>query len=192
LFGRTIPLSVDRSEYLSFVACSFPLLLTWNRIWRSNDEAQMASEIWLCMFIPRIFQRLQYTVSRDPLKQNQGTLKEYINCWAWKKCIVRCWAIFWWKSADWRWITWTYHSVGRNRADVFSLLHYHHWYGSYWTDSYKRFFLHVEISLMWKTTIFDAFQVRVWLIIPFPLQRMKMGSFTLRFDWSVWQTGVLT
>lgn len=45
---------------------------------------QMASEMWLCMFILWIFQRLHFIVSRDPLKQNQGTLKEYINCWAWE------------------------------------------------------------------------------------------------------------
>lgn len=46
---------------------------------------------------------------------------------------------------------------------------------------------------MWKTTIFDAFHVKAWIIILFPLQRKKMGRFLSQL-WliCVWRTDVLT
>lgn len=71
---------------------------------------------------------------------------------------------------------------------------HHHWYGLYWADSSKRFFLHVENKFPYvENNHFNAFQVRAWLIILFPLQRRKMGSFLPQL-WliRVWRTDVLT
>ncbi len=46
---------------------------------------------------------------------------------------------------------------------------------------------------MWKTTIFDAFHMKAWIIILFPLQRKKMGRFLSQL-WliCVWRTDMLT
>lgn len=159
---------------------SFCLILLPFKVKLRVKKLRWSRNRFSCVCI-RIFQRLFYIVSREPLRRKQITLKEYVNRRAGRKCTVGCersvMEICRLKADGINASLWPEWNLA-NANQLFSLLHLSSLNWLRIGHFVKRAFLHVEISTLRKTITLDGFQARAWIINFFSPPEEEDGQFS--------------